>query len=761
MYEFDMDCEGMPGTAFEITASAEPAEGGVISGAGTYGYGSTCTLMATANEGYTFMYWTENGVQVSTSAWYSFNVTSDRELVAHFTLPFAVTATANPTEGGTVGGAGSYVYGSTCTMTATPNEGYTFMYWTEDSTRVSFDSGYTFRVTEDRSLEAHFVEEGLMCDLVVYLYDSYGDGWNGNKLVVNYGNGVYEEITLNGGSSGMQTLWVENGSHVTLTWIAGQYIEECSYVVCYSNGNVIYHGENINSEFMYEFDMNCDEGLTFEITASANPTEWGSVTGVGLFNYGTTCILTATAYDDYEFHNWTENGDVVSTDVSYSFTVTDNRNLVANFGVLTPHWTVSDSYQNNMFMVGVVQIDGVEQASPVLELGAFCNGECRGAVFPEYEDGQWLYFMTIGGNSGDEITFRLYDHSLQQELNLYCFNVIPFEIYGLIGIEEPYEVQFASLFTISANVSPEDSGTITGAGEYLLGTEAILTAIATSGYLFNSWTLDGEIVSTEPSYSFTVTEPVSLTANFDVLHSVSATVNLENAGTIVGTGIYVLGTNATLIASPNEGYAFNNWTLDGEIVSTEPSYTFMVTESVNLTANFDVIRTQQLAEGWNWWSTNLEITLDQLKSALVEALPGTIITIKSRTQNTAYNPSTSRWRGTLTSLDMAQMYMIEVGTDCEITLTGIPVNPTEHPITIHNGSNWIAFPFNENMLVNDALAGFPAVNGDIIKSRMNNAIYIRGAWRGAVTTLEPGQGYIFISNAQEDRTLIFGTNNSK
>ena len=70
--------------SFAITATASPEEGGTIEGAGTYAQGETCTLIATANDGYTFINWTENGEEASTEMSYSFNVTADRTLVANF-----------------------------------------------------------------------------------------------------------------------------------------------------------------------------------------------------------------------------------------------------------------------------------------------------------------------------------------------------------------------------------------------------------------------------------------------------------------------------------------------------------------------------------------------------------------------------------------------------------------------------------------------------------------------------------------------------
>ena len=167
-----------------------------------------------------------------------------------------------------------------------------------------------------------------------------------------------------------------------------------------------------------------------------------------------------------------------------------------------------------------------------------------------------------------------------------------------------------------------------------------------------------------------------------------------------------------------------------------------------------ITQIDNLSRGWNWWSTNLDITLDELKAAIVDALPGTTVTIKSRTKNTSFNPGMNQWRGTLNSLDMTQMYMIYVSVDCEITLEGMLVNPAEHPVTINNGTNWIAFPVSVNMSVDNAFAGF-AVDGDNIKSRNNNASYSNGHWRGRLTSLEPGRGYMYISNAQETRVLTF------
>ena len=81
-------------------------------------------MNATAAPGYTFSNWTENGNVVSTNAQYTFTVNGNRTLVANFTAStYTINVSANPTNGGTVSGGGTYTYGQTCTVVATAAPG--------------------------------------------------------------------------------------------------------------------------------------------------------------------------------------------------------------------------------------------------------------------------------------------------------------------------------------------------------------------------------------------------------------------------------------------------------------------------------------------------------------------------------------------------------------------------------------------------------------------------------------------------------------
>lgn len=75
--------EQASGTSF-LTTIASPPNGGTTAGDGEYNTGTGVTVIATHNEGYEFVNWTENGAEVSVSKVYPFTLNADRILTAHF-----------------------------------------------------------------------------------------------------------------------------------------------------------------------------------------------------------------------------------------------------------------------------------------------------------------------------------------------------------------------------------------------------------------------------------------------------------------------------------------------------------------------------------------------------------------------------------------------------------------------------------------------------------------------------------------------------
>ncbi|MDY0253561.1 MAG: FISUMP domain-containing protein [Tenuifilaceae bacterium] len=169
-----------------------------------------------------------------------------------------------------------------------------------------------------------------------------------------------------------------------------------------------------------------------------------------------------------------------------------------------------------------------------------------------------------------------------------------------VGTTYGSELQFETtkeviLYNLTLDVNPLGTGTAIGAGSYEAGEGVALVATPEAGYQFVNWTLEGTEISTSASYTYTMPEgDVTLVANFEAIpatqYSLSIIINPEGTGTAIGAGSYEAGEGVALVATPEAGYQFVSWTLEGTEVSTSASYTYTMPESdVTLVANFETL----------------------------------------------------------------------------------------------------------------------------------------------------------------------------
>lgn len=182
---------------FTVSVSAQPSNGGMVSGSGSYKPGQSCTVTASAANGFTFSCWTEHGSKVSTDANYSFTVDGNHSLVANFTedspTVFSVGVSAFPANFGMVSGGGNYQRGQSCTLTATPNNGFVFVSWVEGNNEVSTDANYTFTVSHDRNLTANFAYE--FQGPTGAIKGKFSINADGDMVYFSQGNLQYQAIT--------------------------------------------------------------------------------------------------------------------------------------------------------------------------------------------------------------------------------------------------------------------------------------------------------------------------------------------------------------------------------------------------------------------------------------------------------------------------------------------------------------------------------------------------------------------------------------
>jgi len=179
-------------TIYTVTTVANPTNGGVVSGGGQYTQGDRVSVTAVADSSFMFVNWTENDVVVSDSSVYTFVINSNRNFVANFDTVVQVTLHSSPPDGGSTTGGGSYTYGSDITLNAIPNDDWEFFGWTQDCKLVSKDKNYSFKVTYNVNLVAHFYEIGKS---FVVLSEAYPiDGGYTTGGCETYPNGTEDTV---------------------------------------------------------------------------------------------------------------------------------------------------------------------------------------------------------------------------------------------------------------------------------------------------------------------------------------------------------------------------------------------------------------------------------------------------------------------------------------------------------------------------------------------------------------------------------------
>ncbi len=294
---------------FSVVVSSSPVLGGVTTGAGRFNQGAPVTVKAVPNTNYSFVNWTENGIVVSPLANYTFVIVGNRTLVANY-IPnlFAINLSSNPAIGGSTSGAGSFDFGSSRTVTATPNANYTFTNWTENGTVVSTNASYTFVLNANKTLVANFT------------------------IIPQFAIILSANPAIGGSTSGAGSFNVGTSRTVTAT----------PTIPGYTFVNWTEAGVEVSTTPSYTFILNANKTLVanfianlYTITLSSNPTIGGSTSGAGSFSFGSSKTVTATPNAGYTFKNWTLAGVEVSTTPSYTFVLNANTALVANFVAIT------------------------------------------------------------------------------------------------------------------------------------------------------------------------------------------------------------------------------------------------------------------------------------------------------------------------------------------------------------------------------------------------------------------------------------------
>lgn len=451
---------------FTLNLIANDNSMGTVSpeGNSVYVSGENVDITAMSNPGYIFSHWEENGNVLSDLPTYNITIDADRTIIGIFepcsiidSLPFAETFETEALPGcwtvvdnqgdGEVWEIGTFasgISGATSNYAYINSDGYGSGH-IQNTDLISPVFDFTYYTNINLSF-THYYRHYQSTAEVSYSTDG-GNTWNSIEVFTadseNPANASYDLTQLNHESS-VQFKWTYTG----------------------------------NYDWYWSVDDIAISGVPeYNITAIANPVDGGTITGEGTYAENEQATLTAIPNQDYQFVNWTEDGNEVATDSIYEFTVTGHRDLVANF---------------------------------------------------------------------------------------------------------------AMFHTVSLDVQPASTGTVTGEGVYENGESVTVSATPETGYVFESWSSNGTQVSTNADFTFTLTSDTALTANFVQPVTLELMANPVDGGTLTqsGSGTYAPGDQVTITASPIGEYTFVNWTHSGNVLSGQLSYSFTINEDMLITANF-------------------------------------------------------------------------------------------------------------------------------------------------------------------------------
>ena len=203
--------------------------------------------------------------------------------------------------------------------------------------------------------------------------------------------------------------------------------------------------------------------------------------------------------------------------------------------------------------------------------------------------------VPVKGTSGAVISFRI-KAAETTSLGNYQLKIVNVEL-GDTDFNPHYtecttNISVSQSYSVAVSSADESKGTVTGAGSYDSGTVATVTATPITGYEFVNWTKGEDEVSKVNPYVFTVTEDVSLTANFKA-STFTISYELDGGQLAEGDtnpGEYTIEDEDIKLKNPTKaGYTFAGWLKEGdETPSTEATIATGTTGNLKFTAQWTI-----------------------------------------------------------------------------------------------------------------------------------------------------------------------------
>ncbi len=362
-----------------LTVTASPAAGGkvrIANGSWTTSTNGTTsrsvpqsTLMsisAQAASGYTFSQWNDGNKNATRAVQITKNTTYTATFIPN---KVTLTVTSNNTNYGTVTGGGTYNYGTSVTIKATPKTGYHFVQWSDGNTTAS----RSITATANASYKATFavntytltvktatgnttqgtvkinsgtagasasatINHGTKATITATPKTGYHFvKWNDNNTTASrqvtvtaaktytatFAVNTYT-ITFKNGSTTLQTSTVNHGSTPSYTGSTPTKAQTAQYTYTFSGWSPAVAAATANATYTAQFSSTV---RSYKVTGASANTAMGTVSGTATKQYGQTVTLTATPKSCYKFVQWNDG----NTSNPRTVTVAGTKTYTATF----------------------------------------------------------------------------------------------------------------------------------------------------------------------------------------------------------------------------------------------------------------------------------------------------------------------------------------------------------------------------------------------------------------------------------------------
>lgn len=549
-------------------------QGNTTPSSGSFEYGDTVTLEATADQGWRFTGW--SGDLNETSNPTSVIMNSDKNITAHFEQILHSLSVSADGEGTVSPDSGSYPLGDTVSISATAQQGWFFTGWSGDVT--GSDNPTSIVMNSDKSITAHFAQTTFSLDVTtegmgrvspdsgtfgegdtVYL-TAAGDpgwqftGWSGDlvssenpaAVIMNSEKNIiahFEQI--------LHSLSVSAGTGGSVTPSSGQFPQGDTVIITASaeEGYLFtdWRGDLTGTHNPAEVRMDSDKDIIadFEMiqySLSVDTEGNGSVTpDSGTYTYHDSVTITATAQPGWRFVEWT--GDHTGTQNPAIIFMDADKSITARFEQITYSFSAT--------------VEGQGSISPAS--GTYAHGDTvTVAAVPEQG---WRFSEWTGDKTGSE-------------------NPLSFVITSDISLI----AHFDQIPQYSLAITSEGEGTVTpDTGTYSEGDTVSVTARGSTGWTFDHWS--GDFSGTQNPAHVVMDSSKSIIAHFVQIPTYQLSVDVQGNGSVVpDQGSFPQGDTVIITATGEPGWIFDHWS--GSITGSQNPLTVVMDTNIALTATF-------------------------------------------------------------------------------------------------------------------------------------------------------------------------------